>query len=189
MTTKVTTELFRNLTNPYTGRPMEVVMVVNPGRDPLFTSPDTYSTDDTFPTREECIAAWDRKDGISGLKKGRPITCAYTGEPLKLVSCVDGWRFAGGFNPHMFFSRDEFLRLAGMRDGTPRRSPQTAVRVTAVRADPRVSDVQRAAAEAARPSLSDEKLHDLENRFNKRGIRVSPGSVSMSTGRKKVRGK
>ena len=89
----------------------------------------------------------------------------------------------------MFFSRDEFLRLAGMRDGVPRCSPQTVARVTAVHGDPRVSDAQRVAVEASRPSLSDEKLHDLENRFNKKGIRVSPGSVSMSTGRKKVRGK
>lgn len=189
MTTKVTSDLFKGLRNPYTGEVMEVIMTVNPGREPVFSSPGTYSTGDSFDTSEECIAAWNRRDGVSGLKTGMPIVCAYTKEPLRLVQGFGGkWRFVGGFDPHMFFARDEFLRLANMRDGVSSHVVSAGVRVTSVRESPRVTDAQRKAADAKTPSLDDGKLHELEDRLNARGIRVEPTSVRVP-GRKGRRGR
>ena len=186
MTTKVTSEAFANLKNPYTGEPLAVQMTVVPGRDPMFSCPDTYSTADVCPSKEECIAAWDRKNGVSGLRTNKPIRCAYTGEALALVKTALGWRFSGGFDPHMFYSRDEFLRLATMRDGVPGYvPPKIHMRVTSVPPKARVTETMRRTADARKPSLDEEKIHELEGRMNGIGVRVNSGSVSMSAGRKK----
>lgn len=188
MTVKVTSDLFKGLRNPYTGEPMEVEMTVNPGRDPLFRSPGTYSTGEVFATRDECLDAWNRKDGVAGLRTGGPVKCAYTGAVLSFVKTTTGWRLSGGFDPHMFHSRDEFLRLATMRDGvSDRPPPESPVRVTAVPRTARISAAQRRVAEAATPKLDEDKMHDLEDRLNSNGIRVKPKSVSMSTGGKRHR--
>ena len=186
MTTKVTSDDFANLKNPYTGDPLAVQMTIVPGRDPMFSCPDTYSTSDVYPSKEECIVAWDRKDGISGLRTNQPIRCAYTGEILSPVKTALGWKFAGGFDPHMFYTRDEFLRLATMRDGTPGYiPPKNRMRVTAVPPKARITETMRCTANARNPSLDEEKVHELEGRLNKIGVRVNSGSVSMSVGRKK----
>lgn len=186
MTAKVTSEAFANLKNPYTGEPLAVQMTVVPGRDPMFSCPDTYSTADVYPSKEECISAWDRKGGVSGLRTNQPIRCAYTGEALAIVKTALGWRFSGGFDPHMFYARDEFLRLATMRDGTPGYvPPKSNVRVTSVPPKARVTESMRRTADARKPSLDEEKISELEGRLNKIGVRVNSGSVSMSAGRKK----
>ena len=186
MTTKVTSEAFANLKNPYTGEPLAVQMTVVPGRDPMFSCPDTYSTADVYPSKKECIAAWDRKSGVSGLRTNKPIRCAYTGEALALVKTALGWRFSGGFDPHMFYDRDEFLRLATMRDGVPGYvPPKTRMRVTSVPPKARVTESMRRTADARKPSLDEGKISELEGRLNKIGVRVNSGSVSMSAGRKK----
>ena len=186
MTTKVTSDDFANLKNPYTGESLAVQMTIVPGRDPMFSCPDTYSTADVYPSKEECIVAWDRKDGVSGLRTNQPIRCAYTGEALVPVKTALGWKFAGGFDPHMFYTRDEFLRLATMRDGKPGYlPPKNRVRVTAVPPKARITETMRCTANARNPSLDEEKVHELEGRLNKIGVRVNSGSVSMSVGRKK----
>ena len=187
MPTKVTSDAFAKLKNPYTGEPMVVQMTVLPGREPMFNCPDTYSTGDTvFPTRDECLAAWDRKDGVAGLRKGQPVRCAYTGELLALVFTELGWRFTGGFDPHLFYSRDEFLRLATMRDGKPGYVPPAdRCRVVAVPPKAKVTDLMRKTAESRRASLDEGKVHELEGRMNGIGVRVGSGVVSMSVGRKK----
>lgn len=186
MTTKVTSDDFAKLKNPYTGEPLAVQMTVVPGRDPLFSCPDTYSTADVYPSKEECISAWDRKGGVSGLRTNQPIRCAYTGEALALVKTVLGWKFAGGFDPHMFYSRDEFLRLATMRDGKPGYvPPKSRMRVTAVPPKASVTETMKRTADARKPTLDDGKVRELEGRLNKIGVHVNSGSVSMSAGRKK----
>lgn len=186
MTTKVTSDDFAKLKNPYTGEPLAVQMTVVPGRDPMFSCPDTYSTADVYPSKEECITAWDRKGGVSGLRTNQPIRCAYTGEALALVKTALGWKFAGGFDPHMFYSRDEFLRLATMRDGTPGYvPPKNRTRVTTVPPKATVTETMKRTADARKPTLDEEKVRELEGRLNKIGVRVNGGSVSMSVGRKK----
>lgn len=191
MTTEVTSDAFSKLRNPYTGEPMVVQMTVLPGREPLFNCPDTYSTGDSmYPTKEECIAAWDRKDGIAGLRTGQPVRCAYTGEILSVESTGFGWHFTGGFDPHLFYSRDEFLRLATMRDGKPGYVPPKArARVTAVRPVADVTGTMRRTAESRRPTLDDGKVRMMEAKLNGIGVRVNGGTVSMSQGRKRKRGR
>lgn len=169
---------------------MVVQMTVLPDRDPMFSCPDTYSTADEYPTRDACVAAWDRKGGISGLRANQPIRCAYTGEALAIEKTALGWRFAGGFDPHMFYSRDEFLRLATMRDGKPGYvPPEPRQRVTAVPPQARVTDLMRKTAESRQASLDEGKVHELEGRMNGIGVRVGSGAVSMSQGRKRKRGR
>ena len=86
----------------------------------------------------------------------------------------------------MFYTRDEFLRLATMRDGIPGYlPPKNHMRVTAVPPKARITETMRRTANARNPSLDEEKVHELEGRLNKIGVRVNSGSVSMSVGRKK----
>lgn len=113
----VTAPVFRGLKNPYTGEPLKVKMLVPKSGAPLFFAPDAYSTTKRFPTRAEMVAAWNRVDGVGGMKDGQPFRCAYTGEPLRPVSNgAEAW-FEGGFDPTIFHRREEFLYYATMRDG------------------------------------------------------------------------
>ena len=97
-----------------------------------------------------------------------------------------GWKFDGGFDPHMFYSRDEFLRLATMRDGMPEYvPPKNRMRVTAVPPKAKVTETMWRTADARKPSLDEVKVRELEGRLNKIGVHVNSGSVSMSVGRKK----
>lgn len=114
---EVTSPEFSGLTNPYTGEPLGVKMMVPKSGAPLFFAPDTYSTTDRFPSRAEMVAAWNRVDGRSGLKDGRAFVCAYTGLPLRPKSNGEQAWFEGGFDPHRLMSRAEFLYFATMRDG------------------------------------------------------------------------
>lgn len=114
----VTSEVFSGIRNAYTGKPMRVMMVVTGNGEPLFHAAGSeYSTSDHFETKKQAYDAWNRKDGVGGLKNDKPIVCAYTGEALGLVQSPDGFYYAGGFNPKMLYRRDEFLYRASMRGG------------------------------------------------------------------------
>ena len=128
---KVTADEFRKLRNPYTGKPMDVRMVVGPV--PLFhCGPGEYSTSDRFPTAELAKLAWSRRDGVEGMA-GPPFVCAYTGAPLSADPSPDGFAFSGGFNPKMFYTREEFLYRASMRNGvSPYPPPSPSPRVEKV---------------------------------------------------------
>ena len=130
----VTSEVFAKVKNAYTGKPMRVLMVVTGKGEPLFHADKSeYSTSDHFETKRQAYDAWNRKDGISGLKNNKPITCAYTGEPLGLVDLPDGFYYSGGFNPKMLYPRDEFLYRATMRGGVSQfPKPGSAQRVDKV---------------------------------------------------------
>lgn len=160
---------FRGLRNPYTGEAVEVEMVIPAGGVPLFHSARrTYSTSDVFPTFEEARAAWDRKDGVSGLKgPSAPMTCAYTGEPLSPVRTPRGVYLTGGFDPNLLAPREEFL--AKMRGEKPR--PPA-----------RVEPVRRTQARRSRPQaeLTDGSMAVVEDAARKSGVRISSGRVSMA---------
>lgn len=114
----VTSEEFKKLKNPYTGLPMRVVMVVGSGSDPLFhAAKEEYSPSQEQESPKRCYDLWNRVDGVGGMKDRQLIRCAYTGEPLSLVHTETGCRYDGGFNPHMLYSREEFLYRASMRGG------------------------------------------------------------------------
>lgn len=112
-----TADEFKSLRCPYTGEPLEVRMLIFPGQPPKFHAPDAYSPSQPFPTAETAYRKWNRENGIEGVKTGLPITCAYTGKMLAAASDREGCYFTGGFDPRLFYTRDEFLRLATSRNG------------------------------------------------------------------------
>ena len=124
---KVTADEFRKLENPYTGKPMDVYMLVGAGPVPLFhCGPDEYRTQSPFETAELAKLAWSRKDGVEGGRSG-PVVCAYTGEPLSADATPDGFAFSGGFDPRVLRSREWFLHFAAMRGGvSPYPRPESA---------------------------------------------------------------
>lgn len=160
---------FRGLRNRYTGEPVEVEMVIAPGGRPLFhAAKRTYSTSDLFPTFEAAREAWNRRDGVSGLKgPSAPMTCAYTGAPLSPVRTPRGVYLTGGFDPNLLAPREEFL--AKMRGEKPR----PPVRVEPVRAPKARRSRQQA-------DLTDESMAVVEDAARKAGVRISSGKVSMS---------
>jgi len=186
MITKVTSADFNDLVNPYTGKQMIVMMNVTPAGVTFF-APDTYSTYERLPTPEECYRKWNRVNDIEGGRTGKPIQCAYTGEPLSVVHTDFGCYFRGGFDPRMFHTRESFLYYATMRGGVSKypkpdgRSP----RVTAPPRKPSVTKAMSKHAEKETPKLDDDKIHMVENAL-KPYKAVIPGSstVSMSQGTK-----
>lgn len=123
MIVDVTAEKFRGLKNPYTGEPIVVKMLVPEHGSPMFFAPDTYSTAKPTPSVPELVHAWDRVDGVGGMKDRTKLTCAYTGETLRIVETSAGFFFEGGFNPGRLMSDEEFLKFATMRDGKPGHVP------------------------------------------------------------------
>lgn len=190
MITKATSDDFANIVNPYTGKPMEVFMNVADDGQVTFFSPDTYSPSDRFDTAELCYRKWSRINGVENRKAGKPICCAYTGEALALVpSAFGGFHYVGGFDPHVFHSREEFLYYATMRDGVATREApggsESFARVKVPTREGRITDAAKKHADDAAPKLDTEKMHMIENSL-KPFKNDLPGSstVSMSVTRK-----
>lgn len=108
---------FDQLKNPYTGEPMHPKMSVSATGRLRFFAPDTYTPSQPFPTAKEAYRAWNRVNGIEGLKDTQPIVCAYTGKPLHLVHDDEGFHYEGGYDPRLMMDRPTFLYHAAMRDG------------------------------------------------------------------------
>lgn len=190
MLTKVTSKDFTGLVNPYTGEPMTVFMLT--GNGPVkFTCPKTFSTADLAGSDSELYDRWNRVNGVSGLKTGKPIACAYTGELLTPVTRFGQKCYSGGFDPHLFYSRSEFLHYAWMRDGVskfPKPGPES--RVKAPENEGEVTEKQKKHAEASAASLDDEKIHMIEKSVSKfKDTLEGSSTVSMSVPTKGRRGK
>lgn len=134
MTVKCDAAKFRNLVNPYTGKPVEVKMLIRQQGSPLFFAPDTYSTSDFFPTAREAIDMWDRVDGVGGTKQRDSMKCAYTGAALHIEEVPGvGFHLVGGFNPKALTSDDSLVYHMTMRDGKTDLPPlKQPARVTSV---------------------------------------------------------
>ena len=155
----VTAPAFRGIKNPYTGEPVKVRMLVPKTGKPLFFAPDDYSVRDRYPTRREAVFAWNRVDGVGGMKDNQPFRCAYTGETLRPVSNgAQAW-FEGGFDPHLLRSREEFLYYATMRDGVSK-YPKPGPAKAPVKAGPHVSGLETPpeAGTSAETEISPEAL-------------------------------
>lgn len=192
MLTKVTSKEFEGLVNPYTGEPMTVYMNVRSTGSVLFTCPDTFSTTDTADDTAALYDNWNRKNGVSGLKTGQPIVCAYTGKPLSVSRRFGKLCYSGGFDPHMFYPRSEFLYYAWMRDGVSKypKPVKEDARVKSPTREGEVTDRQKAHANASAASLDEEKVHMIEKSMSKFKESIEGSStVSMSTGRGHKRGK
>lgn len=177
-----TADEFKDLRCPYTGEPLEVRMLIVPGQPPRFHAPSAYSPAEPCSSPEEAYRRWNRVDGVEGLKSDTPVVCAYTGAPLSPAHCPDGYFFNGGFDPRMFHSREDFLRLASSRGGVSSWSG-TDSRVEAVPPDmtpekPREIDTDP----------TDEALHIAEKVLEKHRDDLPPQAsttVSMSMGRRR----
>lgn len=189
MMTKVTSRDFQGLTNPYTGEPMVVFMLTSPA-GVRFTCPDTFSTADSAETTADLYNAWNRINGVSGFKTNKPIVCAYTGKPLSIAQSFGKPCYSGGFDPHLFYSREEFLYYAWMRDGVSK-FPEPKKSDTRVKAPPREGEIterQKRHAETEAPSLDEEKIHMIEKSMLKHKDQLEQSStVSMSVNSKKGR--
>lgn len=193
MLSRVTSNDFLGLVNPYTGKPMVVFMSVYPNSEPMFTCPDTYSTADRKTTREELYRGWNSVNGIEGGRHDKPIVCAYTGEPLAMVEAPDGSvYYKGGFDPHMFYTRDEFLYYATMRNGVAKRPKPSKerVRITGTVRRGAITDRMKKHADAAAVRLDEDDIHAVEKSMEKfKGDLPGSSTVSMSVPRGKKRGR
>lgn len=158
MEVKVASKLVEGLTDGFTGRPLDVMMSVNPKSPPLFYCPGALSVHVPYDTLEELQDAVSMKDGVCGLRDSVNPTCPYTGEPLKLRTFPDGrFSYFGGLNPRRAFtSLESLVYWLSMRDGVSTRdkpSPRVAVKPKAGDRDlpeqNAPSDATREAVEAA----------------------------------------
>lgn len=150
----VTSKEFDGIINPYTGKVIQVKMIVGCGPEPLFHAVDTYSTADLCQTTQELYRLWGRVEGREGLRSGQP-KCAYTGETLSVQEIDGQYRFAGGFDPRVLRTREEFLYLVTMRDSKATRpKPTPTIRVTKPTEKAEASASQRAHAESVTPDVS-----------------------------------
>lgn len=164
MLTKVTSKDFEGLTNPYTGEPMVVFMNVDGSSRVTFTCPDTYSTAAPAETTEKLYDLWNRINGVSGFKTNQPIKCAYTGELLSPSTSFGKPCYAGGFDPRRFYTREEFLYYAWMRDGVSKFPPPEEVsRIKSTTREGEITERHKEHADQSAPSLDEEKIHMIED--------------------------
>ena len=173
---------FDGLLNPYTGKPLRPKMAVTAQGRIRFFAPDTYSPAQPFPTANAAFRAWNRVNGVEGLKDGSPIVCAWTGRPLKLVHDGEGWHYEGGYDPHLMFSRAEFLYYATMRDGRSEypEPGKKELRVDKPQERGEVTKEMRRHADEARTELSDEAVKTAEEIMQKHRGDLEKGETTVS---------
>lgn len=126
-----TAEEFKGRKDPYTGNPLTVKLYVLPGGDVRYRIEGGHDVAEPKGTMEEAVAAWTAKDGVSGMRDPADgFVCAYTGAKLRPVPESGACRFAGGFSPGLFHTRDEVLAAFAFLDGKPVQA--TTARVEAV---------------------------------------------------------
>lgn len=184
---------FDKILNPYTGKPLRPKMSVS-GRGRIkFFAPDTYSPAQPFPTAKDAFRAWNRVDGVEGLKDHQPITCAWTGRAMKLVHDADGYHYEGGYDPHMMLERGDFLYFATMRNGESEYpKPNGHIpRVDKPAEKGEITKRMQKHADESRAELSDEAVKTAERIMQQHKGTLGPGNatVSMAQTRKSGQGK
>jgi hypothetical protein len=157
-----------------------------------FTCPDTYSTAAPAETTEKLYDLWSRINGVSGFKSGKPIKCAYTGEFLSPSTSFGKPCYEGGFDPRRFYTREEFLYYAWMRDGISKFPPPGKMsRVKSPAREGIITERHKEHTEQSAPSLDEEKIHMIENSMAPFKDQLEGSStVSMAVNKKgKRRGK
>lgn len=115
----VTVREVEKLFCPYTGKHVEVHMLVKPGSI-TFCAPKAFTLAEPVGSVEELLRRASMRDGVSGVVDGAGARVdVYTGEELRLREFPDGRVcFTGGFNPRSACdSLEEFLYRFTMRDG------------------------------------------------------------------------
>lgn len=127
-----TSHEFTGHLDPYSGEPLTVRLFVFAGGKVRYRIEGAYDTGTPYATFDEALGAWSRIGGVAGLRnpsKGG-FVCAYTGRVMKPVHEPGRCRFAGGFRPMRFLTRNEVLGLLAHLAGKDAGSPP--VRVEAV---------------------------------------------------------
>lgn len=181
MDSECTAEEFAAIVNPYTGDRI-VTHLVMVGHVPKFYAPDTYSPQSArCATAADAVSMWTRVDGVAGARDpARGISCAYTGEPLKLCRDDRGWFLGGGFDPTILHPREEYLRCAKSRGRLP--APAPDARVEAV--------PERVPAPLSRPARElDRAIEAAESSLHAVGVRPSQSTVSVPEGAPRKKGR
>ena len=133
MTVKVTSLLVKDLSDGFTGEPLEVYMTVAKGSPPVYNCPNAFSVHAPQKSLELLQDDVSMKDGIRGVRdKVNPVD-PYTGRPLRLRVMPDGqFCYVGGLNPRRaFMSLAELVYHLSMRDGkSPYPMPSAPTPVT-----------------------------------------------------------
>lgn len=111
MTSICTSRDFVGFKDPYTGTPLQVVLVVSK-LGVRYQVRGAYSLMTPYKTRSEAVSAWSRVDGVVGLRDpSNGFFCAYTGKPIAPYTDGEGHKFSGGFIPEQLRTRDEILKI------------------------------------------------------------------------------
>lgn len=111
MTSICTSRDFVGFKDPYTGEPLQVVIVVS-RLGVRYQVKGAYSLMTPYKTRAEAVSAWSRVDGVVGLRNpSGGFFCAYTGKPIVPYVDEEGHKFSGGFIPEQLRTRDEILKI------------------------------------------------------------------------------
>jgi len=108
-----TSSEFTGHRDPYSGDPLEVRLYVLQGGKVRYRIEGAHDVGEPRATFEECFALWSRVGGVAGLRdpsKGG-FVCAYTGARMTPVHTPGACRFAGGFRPVKFITREEVLKV------------------------------------------------------------------------------
>lgn len=173
---------FDKILNPYTGKPLHPKMSIS-GRGRIkFFAPDTYSPAQPFPTAKDAFRAWNRVNGVEGLKDHQPITCAWTGKAMKLVHNAEGYHYEGGYDPHMMLDRANFLYFATMRGGNSEYPKPSGLesRVDKPSEKGEITKRMKEHADANRTELSDEAVATAEAIMQKHKDILEPGGTTVS---------
>ena len=184
MDTICTSSEFCGRKDPYTAKDLRVFMYVLPGGDVRYRIEGGYDVATPYPSMESACEAWSMKDGVlhGRQPEGGVFRCAYTGQPLRSVGGQGSFRFAGGFSPGMFHTREEILAAFAYLDGKP--APHVASRVEAP--PPETPGAPR----FHEHDISDDTVARAEELVGsaKRLLGADPSSpVSMHAGRRKGR--
>ena len=115
----VTSDLVKDLVCPFTGKPLEVHMIIQPGMI-LYSAPDAFSLREPVQGLNQVLNRASMRNGIEGVVSGKDAMIdPYTGEALTLHAGGDSvCFFSGGFNPRRGYSSlEEFVYYASMRMG------------------------------------------------------------------------
>jgi hypothetical protein len=159
MTSICTAKDFVGFRDPYTGGPIQVVLVVS-SLGVRYQVKGAYSLMTPYGKRSDAVAAWSRVGGVVGLRSpSEGFRCAYTGNVVTPYLDDEGHRFAGGFIPEQLRTRDELLRILNKMSGKEYRCTDPCrvdpVRESAPMARSYAPDVHEYAERAAADTLYD----------------------------------
>ena len=121
----VTVKEAERLFCPYTGKHVEVHMLVKPGSI-TFCAPHAFTLAEPVKDVAELNRRASMRDGVTGVVNGPNLRVdLYTGDPLRLRELADGRVcYVGGFNPRAACeSLEEFLYRFTMRNGEAKMKP------------------------------------------------------------------